>query len=63
MSEPDQFKLGVYAEEFRFMAPLIGPTRTVYRLADAYGLKVNSMRQALNDCGIRVSMDEREVPA
>ncbi|MHC2848812.1 hypothetical protein ACUXOC_000234 [Corynebacterium mucifaciens] len=63
MSEPDQFKLGVYAEEFRFMAPLIGPTRTVYRLADAYGLKVNSMRQALNRCGISVSLDEREVPA
>ena len=63
MTKPDQYKLGVYAEEFRFMAPLIGPARTVYRLADAYELKVPSMRQALNDCGIRVQLDEWEVPA
>lgn len=53
----------IYADEYAFMAPLIGPVRTVHRLADAYGLRVDSMRQALNDCGIRVSMDEREVPA
>lgn len=41
----------IYAEEYAFMAPLIGPVRTVHRLADAY------------DCGIKTSLDEREVPA
>lgn len=53
----------IYADEYAFMAPLIGPVRTVHRLADAYGLKVDSMRTALNNCGISVSLDEREVPA
>lgn len=53
----------IYAEEYNFMAPLIGPARTVQRLADAYGLKVDSMRQALYDCGIKAPLDEREVPA
>lgn len=53
----------IYAEEYAFMAPLIGPVRTVQRLADAYGLTVDSMRAALYDCGIKTSLDEREVPA
>lgn len=56
-------KLEIYAEEFRFIASLIGPVLAVYRLADAYGLRVESMRQALNDCGIKVKLDEREVLA
>lgn len=53
----------IYADEYAFMAPIIGPVRTVYRLADAYGLRVDSMRTALNGCGISVSLDEQEVPA
>lgn len=53
----------IYAEEYAFMAPLIGPVRTVHRLADAYGLKIDSMHAALYDCGIKTSLDEREVPA
>ena len=56
-------KLEIYVGEYNFMAPIIGPVRTVHRLADAYGLTVESMRQALNGCGISVSLDEREVPA
>lgn len=56
-------KLEIYVEEYNFMAPIIGPVRTVHRLADAYGVKVDSMRTALNNCGISVSLDEREVPA
>lgn len=55
-------KLEIYVEEYQFMAPIIGPVRTVHRLADAYGVKVDSMRTALNNCGISVSLDEREVP-
>ena len=53
----------IYADEYAFMAPIIGPVRTVHRLADAYGLRVDSMRQALYDCGIKAPLDEREVPA
>lgn len=56
-------KLEIYVEEYNFMAPIIGPVRTVHWLADAYGVKVDSMRTALNNCGISVSLDEREVPA
>lgn len=63
MTMPQQTKPEIYAEEFRFMASIIGPVRTVHRLADAYGLTVDGMRTTLNRCGISVSLDEREVPA
>ena len=63
MSKPDQHKLDIYVEEYRHMAPLIGASCTVHRLADAYGIKPNSMRKALYERGIYPPIDEREVPA
>ena len=58
-----QHKIDIYVEEYRHMAPLIGSTLTVYRLARVYGITPSSMCRALWTRGILVSLDEREVPA
>lgn len=63
MTMPAQTKTEIYAEEFRFFSSLIGPQAALYRLADAYGVKVESMRTELRDAGIHILIDAREVPA
>ncbi len=63
MTETDQLMHEVYAEEFRFISSLIGPQGALYRLANAYGLSLESMRTKLRKAGIHIPIDAREVPA